>query len=90
MLRDNARRDAYLEERFFADVQLTEAKLRSYYETHAAEFLRDGQMLIFEEARPEVRRQLTKELHAKMVAEWTATLVERGQVIRVPAITGFR
>ena len=90
VLRDNARRDAYLEERFFADFQLTEAKLRSYYETHAAEFLRDGQMLIFEEARPEVRRQLTKELHAKMVAEWTATLVERGQVIRVPAITGFR
>ena len=90
VLRDNARRDAYLEERFFADVQLTEAKLRSYHETHSAEFLRDGQMLIFEEARPEVRRQLTKELHAKMVAEWTATLVERGQVIRVPAITGFR
>ncbi len=90
VLRDNVRRDAYLEERFVADVQPTEAKLRSYYETHAAEFLRDGQMLMFKEARLEVQRQLTKELHAKMVAEWTATLVERDQVIRVPAISSFR
>ena len=90
VLSDDARRDAYLEERFVASGQLTEAELRNYYETHADDFLRDGRVLMFEEARSEVQQQLAKELRVQMVAEWTATLVERGQVIRVPATTGSR
>ena len=85
VLRDNARRDVYLEERFAAAGQLTETELRSYYETHADDFRRGSRMLTFEEARAELQQRLADELRARMVLEWTASLVERGLVIRVPA-----
>ena len=85
MLRDDLRRDVYLEDRFAVSERLTEAELRDYFEEHRAEFTRNGRPLSFIEAGPEILKRLGERLRAQVVAEWTARLVGRAEVLRVPA-----
>ena len=83
VLRDSARRDAYVANRFDAVSIPTDAQLREYYDEHAAELAGEGRRS-FAEARPLVLQRLTNERRAETIADWVASLVRRGQVIRVP------
>ena len=84
ILGDEARREAYLVERFGGASELTERQLREYYEEHAAELTLDGRVLTFDEARGALRRQLVDERRRALVADWVEGLLRRGQVVRFP------
>ena len=84
VLNDNARRDAYLTDRFAAASAPTAAQLRQFYEEHADEFTTASRQLSYDEARPVVQQRVAMELRAEMISEWVADLVRRGDVSRVP------
>lgn len=82
VLHDDARRDAYFEERFATISQLAEEELRAYHAEHAEDFTQDGKHLPFDDARDLVRHRLADEQRSKLITEWLAMLSSRGQVIR--------
>ena len=84
VLRDDARRDAYVETRFGPLNLPTEEQLRRHYEEHLDEFTADGRRASFAEARPRVRQRLERESRAANVGAWVARLVGRGQILRIP------
>jgi len=87
ILRDDLRRDVYLDDRFAVSERFTETEIRDYFEEHRAEFVRDGRPLSFVEVSSEILKRLGERLRAQVVAEWTARLVGRAEVLRVPAAT---
>ncbi len=82
VLHDDARRDAYFEERFATASQLTEEELRAYHAEHAEDFTWDGERLPFDDVRDLVCHRLADEQRSKLIAEWVAMLSRRSQVIR--------
>lgn len=84
VLRDDARRDAYVETRFGPLGTPTEEQLRLHYEEHLDEFAADGRPPSFAEVRPLVRQRVERESRAASVAAWVAQLVGRGQILRIP------
>ena len=84
VLRDNARRDAYLEDRFTAVRLPSDDQLREYFEAHEDEFTQSGRPLTFAEARPFVLQRLAEELRTGMIADWVEELVRRAVVVRMP------
>ena len=84
VLRDNARRDAYLEDRFAAVRLPSDDQLREYFEAHEDEFTQSGHPLTFAEARPFVLQRLAGELRIGMIAYWVEGLVRRAVVVRMP------
>ena len=82
ILGDEARREAYLVERFGGSSELTERQLREYYEERASELTLDGRPLTFDEARGALREQLVDERRRALVADWVEGLLRRGQVVR--------
>lgn len=82
ILGDEARREAYLAERFGGAAELTERQLRSYYEEHAAEITLDGRPLTFDEARGGLRERLVDERRRALVADWMDGLSRRGLIVR--------
>ena len=83
VLRDNIRRDAYLEDRFMAVRLPSDDQLREYFEAHADEFTRSGRPLTFDEARPFVLQRLAAELRTGLIADWVEGLVRRAEVVRM-------
>ncbi len=84
VLRDDARRDAYVETRFGPLSMPTEEQLRLHYEEHLDEFTADGGRSSFAAMRPLVRQRVEQESRAANVGAWVAQLVGRGQILRVP------
>ena len=84
VLRDDARRDAYVEARFGLPSMPTEEQLRLHYEEHLDEFTADGRRPEFAEMRPLVRQRIERERRAANVGAWVAQLVRRGQILRIP------
>ena len=84
VLRDDARRDAYVETRFGPLSSPTEEQLRLHYEEHLDELAAGGRRPSFAEVRPLVRQRVERESRAASVAAWVAQLVGRGQILRVP------
>ena len=84
VLRDNARRDAYLKDRFTAVRVPSDDQLREYFEAHEDEFTQSGRPLTFAEARPFVLQRLAEELRTGMIADWVERLVRRAVVVRMP------
>ena len=80
ILRDEARRESYLRDRFGAP-EPAEDDLRAYYEEHAQEFREDGRPLRFEAARETVRRRMTA-LRDAAVEEWITELERRAPIAR--------
>ena len=85
VLRDDMRREAYVENRFGAVPAPTEEQLRAYYDAHGGEFVEAGRRLPFREARPLVLLRIAEQRRAELVGEWVAGLVRRGQVSRLSA-----
>ena len=84
VLRDDARRDAYVEARFGRPSMPTEEQLRLHYEEHLDEFTAAGRRPAFAEMRPLVRQRIERERRAASVGAWVTQLVRRGQILRIP------
>ena len=81
VLTDNARRDAYLNDRFTVARLPSEEQLREYFEDHENEFSQPGRTLTFAQARPVVLERLAGELRAEMISDWVEGLVRRAEVV---------
>lgn len=79
-LRDDLRIETYLQQRFGAALQPTEAELVLYYREHPAEFTRGAELRPFDEARNEVRARMVTERRAVLIREWLAALRRRSDV----------
>jgi hypothetical protein len=86
-VRDELRIQAYIQQRFGATFQPTEDAVVDYYRTHPEQFMRDGKLLPFGEAREEARRAVLAQLRDNAVREWLADLRRRTdvQVLYLPA-----
>ena len=84
VLRDNARRDAYLEDRFAAVRLPSDDQLREYFDAHEDELTQSGRPLTFAEARPFVLQRLAGDLRTGMIADWVEGLVRGAVVVRMP------
>lgn len=82
VLQDDARREAYLDNRFGAVRVPTDVELRAYYDEHREKFVDAWRIETFAEVRSSVLEKFTAELRDSTVAEWVSSLVRRGQVIR--------
>ena len=82
ILQDDARREAYLDNRFGTVRVPTNVELREYYDEHREQFVDAGRTKTFDEVRFSVLEQFTAERRDSTVAEWVSSLVRRGQVIR--------
>jgi peptidyl-prolyl cis-trans isomerase SurA len=79
-LRDDLRIETYLQQRFGAALQPTEAELVLYYRDHPAEFTRGAELRPFDEARNEVRARMVTERRAVLIRDWLAGLRRRSDV----------
>lgn len=84
VLRDDLRREAYVENRFGAVPAPSEVQLRQFYDAHSGDFSEAGRAVPFADARPLVLRRIVEQRRAALVGEWLAGLVRRGQVVRLP------
>jgi hypothetical protein len=79
-VRDDLRLTTYLNQRFSAPSQPSDAELQPYYHEHAAEFTTNGQLQPFEAVAPAIRERLTQARRATLVSDWTASLRRRADV----------
>jgi hypothetical protein len=79
-VRDDLRLSTYLNQRFGASSQPSDAELQAYYREHAAEFTTNGKLQPFEAVAPAIRERLTQARRATLVSDWTASLRRRADV----------
>jgi hypothetical protein len=77
---DDLRIEAYLDQRFSAPAQPTDDEVARYYETHRAEFVREGRQLVLDEARDLARARTVAERRRALVADWVDRLRRRTDV----------
>ena len=85
--RDTVRIRGYLDQRFGETVQVSDEETRAYYAAHAAEFVRDGVVVPFEEAEPEVRQRASLVRRQATIDQWMADLRQRADVVTSPVAT---
>jgi hypothetical protein len=78
--RENLRIQAYLNQRFGVNVQLTEEEVAQYYRIHPEEFTRAGTLMPFTEAEPVARERASAERRAVTVAQWMRDLRGRAEI----------
>jgi hypothetical protein len=71
---------AYLEQRFGAPLPASESEARQYYETHRAEFTREGVLRPFEEVETVAREFAAIDRRRATIAAWVASLRNRAEV----------
>jgi hypothetical protein len=82
-MRNDLRIERYLEQRFTATAQPTDEEVATYFRDHASEFASGGRTPPLDEVREQVRRKLTAERHAALVADWIQGLQRRADIIRL-------
>lgn len=82
---DDLRMDAYLQQRFGATIQPSEAEVVSYYRAQPGRFTRDGVVPPFSEVADEARQMVIDERRAATIREWVAGLRRRADVT-IPAV----
>ena len=80
ILRDEARRESFLRNRF-GGPEVAEGDLRTYYDEHADDLREEGHGESFEEARDAVGRRLAA-LRDASIEEWVAALDRRAPIAR--------
>jgi hypothetical protein len=80
-LRQDLRIEAYLDQRFA--VPSSEDELGRYYREHLQTFTRDGTIVPFEAARPQVRQAAAADRRKVLVDEWVAGLRRRADIIDI-------
>jgi hypothetical protein len=79
-LRQDLRIRAYLDQRF-AVPTLSDEELGRYYRDHQQDFARNGAILPFEEARPEIILAARSSQRRTLVDEWVAGLRRRAEIV---------
>ena len=80
--RETLRIRAYLDQRFGADVQVSDDEVDRYYRAHQAEFVRDGLLIPFAEAEPIARQRAAAERRQATIDQWINDLRGRADVTR--------
>jgi hypothetical protein len=80
-LRQDLRIEAYLDQRFA--VTSSEDELGRYYREHLQAFTRDGTIIPFEAARPQVMQAAAADRRKVLVDEWVAGLRRRADIIDI-------
>jgi hypothetical protein len=78
--RETLRIQAYLNQRFGANVQVSEEEIEQYYRGHPEEFTRNGLLMSFDDAEPIARRRASELRRAALVAQWLRDLRARADV----------
>jgi hypothetical protein len=78
--RDTARIDAYLVQRFGTNLPVSEDDVALYYRDHPDEFLRDGEVVPFEEAEPTARVGASETRRHELIDEWVDDLRSRAEI----------
>ena len=81
-LRQNLRIRAYLSQRFTV-VPATDEEVGRYYREHQDEFSRNGAVIPFEQARPNVVQAIGTERRRLLVGDWVAGLRRRAEVVEL-------
>jgi hypothetical protein len=86
LARETLRIEAYLDQRFGANVSLSDEQTREYYTAHAAEFTRDGVLAPFESVLGEARERAAAARRRDAVAQWVTELEGRADIVLPGAI----
>ena len=78
-VRQDLRMNAYLDQRF-TSVPPAEEEIGRYYREHPELYTRDGTLIPFETARPDVVRALTEQTRSALVQDWLAGLRRRADL----------
>jgi hypothetical protein len=78
--RDNLRIQAYLNQRFGTNTQVTDEEVAQYYRTHPDEFTRGGSLVPFAEGEPMARQLASTERRRATIAQWMRDLRARADV----------
>jgi hypothetical protein len=78
--RENLRIRGYLDQRFGTTVQVSDEEVDQYYRTHRDEFLRNGELIPFEEAEPIVRGRASAARRQAAINQWMTDLRTRSDV----------
>jgi hypothetical protein len=81
LARETLRIEAYLDQRFGANVSLSDEQTREYYTAHAAEFTRDGVLAPFESVLGEARERAAAARRRDAVALWVTELEGRADIV---------
>jgi hypothetical protein len=89
-MRDTARIETYIQQRFSLPFQPSREDALAYYNAHPAEFSVDGVLRPFEAVAGEARARVTERQREPVVREWIDALRRRASisVIYLPARTG--
>jgi hypothetical protein len=82
-VRQDLRMNAYLDQRF-TSVPPAEDEIGRHYREHPELYTRDGTLLPFEIARPEIVRLVTAQSRGALVQDWVAGLRRRADVRLAP------
>jgi len=78
-VRQDLRMNAYLDQRF-TSVPPADEEIGRYYREHPDRYARDGVLMPFETARPEIVRLLTAQSRGALVQDWVTGLRRRADV----------
>ena len=84
LARDTLRIEGYVDQRFGTAEQVTEDEAADYYNSHPAEFRRNGVPIPFEEALPVARQRAAAERRRAQLERWLQDLRARAD-ITIPA-----
>jgi len=79
-LRQNLRIRAYLDQRFTVTPP-TDEEVGRYYREHQQEFLRNGAIIPFDQARQNVVEAVRTERRRMLVDDWVAGLRRRSEIV---------
>lgn len=83
LARETLRIQGYVNQRFGTTAQASLQDARQYYETHPAEFTRDGRLVPFEQVEAAARGAASNERRRAAIAQWITDLRGRGDVVEV-------
>jgi hypothetical protein len=81
LARETLRIEAYVAQRFGANVLMSDEQARDYYTAHAAEFTRDGVPAPFESVLGEARERAAAARRRDAVAQWVTELEGRADIV---------
>jgi hypothetical protein len=81
LARETLRIQAYLNQRFGTNVQVSEEEIEQYYRGHPEEFTRNGLLMPFDDAETIARMRASELRRAALVAQWLRDLRARAEVI---------
>jgi hypothetical protein len=80
LARESLRIQAYLGQRFGANLQVSDVEVEQYYRAHPEEFTRNGVLISYEEAAAVARERASALRRSALVAQWLRDLRARADV----------